>query len=294
LGLHIESYPHGSAQNIGVITQSMCDQLVNTCKADATARSTCANAINAASSATPVKTGIQADAFNAVFGIVTDFAKDPVFDDVGHLISGNPNNGTNTNGNGNTNNTGGNNNGSNGSSCTPTNGGNSTTNNGGNSGNIGNFGSCSVPEIEFGVGFDNRRETSFRPVDLGKFDPFIYIILRKCLTLMLLTWDAVSYNHGSAQNFDIIGQFVCDQLVNKCGADATARATCAQARTIAGNAPPKTGKQADAFNAVFGKVTNFASVTPLDNQGQVVAARSVLRRRVLNVLRRIESYLEDA
>jgi hypothetical protein len=64
----------------------------------------------------------------------------------------------------------------------------------------------------------------------------------------------VSYDHGSAQNFDIIGQFVCDQLVNKCGADATARATCAKARTAAGNAPPKTGKQADAFNAVLGKV----------------------------------------
>ena len=30
---------------------------------------------------------------------------------------------------------------------------------------IGNFGSCSVPEIEFGAGFDNRKETSFRPVD---------------------------------------------------------------------------------------------------------------------------------
>jgi len=112
--------------------------------------------------------------------------------------------------------------------------------------------------------------------------------------LTLSTWGVVSYNHGSAQNFDIISQFVCDQLVNKCGADATARATCAQARTAAGKAPPKTGKQADAFNAVLGKVTNFANVTPLDNQGQVVASRSVLRRHALNVLRRIERYLEDA
>ena len=86
------------------------------------------------------------------------------------------------------------------------------------------------------------------------------------------TWDAVSYNHGSAQNIAIIDQFMCDQLVNKCGADATARATCAQATTAAGNAPPKTGKQADAFNAVFGKTTNFSSITPLDDQGRVVTS----------------------
>lgn len=172
LGLHTESYPHGSAQNIDVITQSMCDQLVNTCKADDTARNTCANAKSAASSATPVKTGIQADAFNRVFGIITDFAKDPVFDDTGHLVSGSVNNGTNNDGGNNTgSNTGGNN--ANNSSCTPTNGGNNNTtntNNGGNvnAGNIGDFGSCSVPEIEFGVGFDGRRETSFRPVDMGE------------------------------------------------------------------------------------------------------------------------------
>jgi hypothetical protein len=30
---------------------------------------------------------------------------------------------------------------------------------------IGNFGSCSVPQIEFGAGFDGRKETSFQPVD---------------------------------------------------------------------------------------------------------------------------------
>lgn len=35
-------------------------------------------------------------------------------------------------------------------------------------GNIGDFGKCSVPEIEFGVGFDNRKETSFQPVDKGE------------------------------------------------------------------------------------------------------------------------------
>jgi len=29
------------------------------------------------------------------------------------------------------------------------------------------FGKCSVPQIEFGAGFDGRRETSFQPVDKG-------------------------------------------------------------------------------------------------------------------------------
>lgn len=38
-------------------------------------------------------------------------------------------------------------------------------------GNIGDFGKCSVPEMEFGVGFDNRTETSFRPVDRGTLFP---------------------------------------------------------------------------------------------------------------------------
>ena len=33
--------------------------------------------------------------------------------------------------------------------------------------NLGNFGSCSVPEIRFGAGFDGRRETAFEPVDKG-------------------------------------------------------------------------------------------------------------------------------
>ena len=99
----------------------------------------------------------------------------------------------------------------------------------------------------------------------------------------------MSYNHGSAQNFDIIGQFVCDQLVNKCGADATARDTCAQARTAAGKAPAKTGKQADAFNAVFGNATDFASINPLDNQGRVITARRAFFRRHLMQL--VEKYV---
>ncbi|CDO74976.1 hypothetical protein BN946_scf184945.g48 [Trametes cinnabarina] len=110
-------------------------------------------------------------------------------------------------------------------------------------GNIGNFGSCSIPQIEFGVGFDNRKETSFQPVD------------------------KTSYNHGSAQNIDIITQFICDTLTNSCGADATAKATCASAKAAADTKTAKTGAQADAFNAIeFGvgfdnrKETSFQPV----------------------------------
>lgn len=33
------------------------------------------------------------------------------------------------------------------------------------SSDIGDFGSCSIPQIEFATGFDNRKETSFQPVD---------------------------------------------------------------------------------------------------------------------------------
>ena len=49
----------------------------------------------------------------------------------------------------------------------PDNGNNNTT-------DIGNFGSCSIPQIQFGAGFDGRRETSFEPVDKGKLLPALY------------------------------------------------------------------------------------------------------------------------
>lgn len=65
--------------------------------------------------------------------------------------------------------------------------------------NIGNFGKCSVPQIEFGVGFDNRKETSFQPVDKGKSLNGL-ITPRVILTIDFL----VSFNHGSAQNIGII------------------------------------------------------------------------------------------
>lgn len=61
-----------------------------------------------------------------------------------------------------------------------------------------------------------------------------------------------SFGHGSAQAIGIITQFICDTLTNSCGADATAKATCAKAITAANTGAAKTGVQADLFNAVFG------------------------------------------
>ncbi|RDX57404.1 hypothetical protein OH76DRAFT_37866 [Lentinus brumalis] len=111
---------------------------------------------------------------------------------------------------------------------------------------IGDFGSCSVPQIQFGVGFDNRKETSFEPVD------------------------QTSYNHGSAQAIGIITQFICDTLTNKCGADATAKATCQTAKAAADTGAAKTGEQADLFNAAFGITTKFADVVAVDDQGNAI------------------------
>ncbi|KAL4263123.1 hypothetical protein AB1N83_005260 [Pleurotus pulmonarius] len=226
----LASFNHGSAQNPDIIMQFICDTLVNSCGADQTARTTCATARAAANAAQPAKTGIVADTFNAGFGISTNFAAVQALDNQGAPFgpivaapvttpapdASAPDAST-----------------PDAPVTAPTTGG------------IGDFGRCTVPQIEFGVGFDNRRESSFRPVDLTNF------------------------NHGSAQNIDIITRFVCDQLVNFCGADQTARTTCASAITAASSATPvKTGIQADAFNAVFGITTNFASVQAFDDQGR--------------------------
>lgn len=64
----------------------MCDALTNTCKADQTAKHTCAAAA-AAANATTAKSGAQADAFNTVFGIQTNFAAVQEIDDTGKPIA---------------------------------------------------------------------------------------------------------------------------------------------------------------------------------------------------------------
>lgn len=59
------------------------------------------------------------------------------------------------------------------------------------------FGSCTVPEIEFAAGFDNRKETSFQPTDKRKI--FYYNFRIRCQRFI-----SESFNHGSAQNIAII------------------------------------------------------------------------------------------
>lgn len=56
------------------------------------------------------------------------------------------------------------------------------------------LGSCTNPTIQFGLGFDGRKEDSFEPVDQTEF------------------------NHGSALNIGIIASFICD--VSACSLSA--------------------------------------------------------------------------
>ncbi|KAG9099074.1 hypothetical protein FRC06_005673 [Ceratobasidium sp. 370] len=90
-----------------------------------------------------------------------------------------------------------------------------------------NFGTCSNPTIEFGVGFDGRTEASFQPVNKA------------------------SFNHSSALNPTIITTFVCDQLVGPCNANKPAIDNCNAAKAaITG----LTGQAVvDAFNAAVTK-----------------------------------------
>nr|KAJ3417865.1 hypothetical protein HK105_000670 [Polyrhizophydium stewartii] len=120
-------------------------------------------------------------------------------------------------------------------------------NNGNNNGNgKADFGSCKEPTIEFGQGFDNRKETLFRPVNRDLF------------------------NHGSAQNIAIITQFICDRICDTCKAPQATQDLCSKATAAAASKTAKTGAQANAFNAVFGINTNFAVIQPIDDQGRPV------------------------
>ncbi len=92
-------------------------------------------------------------------------------------------------------------------------------------------------------------------------------------------------------------EFICDTLTNTCGADQTAKTTCATATAAAAAQASGTGAQADAFNNVFGITTvcsstftaawtqflkkihqQFSSVAQVDNQGNVVAGSTVSLR----------------
>jgi hypothetical protein len=99
-------------------------------------------------------------AFNKVFGLNTNFKAVTPIDNTGKPVGGasnpgstSPNNGTSlrvTN--------------SSNPDTTPPNNGTALTN---STASGADFGSCSTPQIKFGPGFDNRKETSFEPVDQG-------------------------------------------------------------------------------------------------------------------------------
>ncbi|KAG8901960.1 hypothetical protein FRB99_004994, partial [Tulasnella sp. 403] len=89
------------------------------------------------------------------------------------------------------------------------------------------FGSCTNPAIEFGLGFDGRKEDSFQPADKTEF------------------------NHGSALNIKVIADFLCSQLASKCKASADTVIACQNGETAA-LAIGNTGAAADTFNAALG------------------------------------------
>ncbi|KAI5118476.1 hypothetical protein M0805_003737 [Coniferiporia weirii] len=85
--LNTNSFNHGSADAITVITDFICQQLQSKCKANAAALSDCQAGTTAANAAAK-GTGAQADAFNAAFGIKTNFANVAVVNNQGKTVSG--------------------------------------------------------------------------------------------------------------------------------------------------------------------------------------------------------------
>ena len=169
-----ESYDHGSAQGIDIITKFMCDTLTNKCKADQTAKDTCAKA-SAAADAQPPKTGAQADAFNAAFGITTNFAAVTELDDHGDVVSAAGATAAATTAAAAVSTTAA---AATTAAATTSAAAAASTSAAASSSGIGNFGSCSVPQIEFATGFDNRKETSFQPVDQSESPSSTYMPLR--------------------------------------------------------------------------------------------------------------------
>jgi len=92
-------------------------------------------------------------AFNLVFNIKTDFAAVAAVDDQGNIINNTGSSVVSS---------------STSSSSASASSSTSTSTSASGSSSVGDFGSCSVPQIEFGTGFDGRKETSFQPVDKSR------------------------------------------------------------------------------------------------------------------------------
>jgi len=257
-------FNHGSAQNPDIITRAMCDTLINSkCAAAGSAgHNAClaAQAAVAGQAADVKKTGATADLWNSMFGISSNFAAVAAIDDQGRVVGAGAAAGAGAGAGANAG------------------AGAATGNNavvtppvaaapivapvtGGSAGgafsieaaaaltsNI-DLGSCPHIALAFGEGIEGRKETSFIPAELGEF------------------------NHGSAQNPNIITQFMCDNLVNQCGLNANSPgvATCAEAEAAVAADGGRSGAVADLWNSFFGISTNFAAIPVVDNQGRTVS-----------------------
>jgi hypothetical protein len=87
------------------------------------------------------------------------------------------------------------------------------------------LGNCNA-KINFGTPSDGRQQDAFEPADLSTF------------------------NHGSALNIDVISNFICSQITNKCDISAADASSCDAAASAAKGL--KGQAAADAFNSALG------------------------------------------
>lgn len=88
------------------------------------------------------------------------------------------------------------------------------------------FGDCANPAIEFAAASDRGGAEAFQAVDRADF------------------------NHGSANNINVISGFICQRLASSCAAAQDAVDACDQAVAAADG---KSGQAAaDAFNSALG------------------------------------------
>ncbi|KAJ3310222.1 hypothetical protein HDV04_005161 [Boothiomyces sp. JEL0838] len=129
---------------------------------------------------------------------------------------------------------------------------NQNNNQNNNSANNANsqFGTCGVPDIQFGPGFDGRNENSF------------------------IVKGAIS--HGSALNFKVIGQFVCGQLGSQCKAPQSTVDNCNKALAAVGGT--NNGQQTvDQFLSILkgGASNSQQAPTPTQNNNAQSGTKTV-------------------
>lgn len=280
-------FNHGSALGIGVITSFICQQLNDRCKAPAATLAACASGQAAAAKATG---GAAADAFNAAFGITTNFGSAGASSEAGAEASTtsevsatatatsattcptavtvtmtvdavatstpcptDPVTVTVT---------------GTGAAATTTVGATTTaaietsvSSSAAASTSAAapvqtgtasslDFGSCTNPTIEFGPAFEGRKAAEFSNKPVNKDE----------------------FPQASALNVNIVTRAVCDILANKCKAPQATLDACAQGQAAASAAPAGTGAAADAFNAALGITTDFTNIPAAPGGGPGSAA----------------------